>query len=128
MQFIFCPSLVRLKDFKTFLPRSFATAIIVCMYYDRYREFCEMKPIKYWTDLYGIMPNHTILAYSRIYEDPEVSITINITISYLKKSVKLRCILRNFPLFLQDMDLFTAGVSEIPLQGRLLGKTFHVQS
>jgi hypothetical protein len=31
-----------------------------------------MKPIKYWTDLYGIMPNHTILAYSRIYEDPEV--------------------------------------------------------
>ena len=98
------------------------------MYYDRYREFCEMKPIKYWTDLYGIMPNHTILAYSRIYEDPEVSITINITISYLKKSVKLRCILRNFPLFLQDMDLFTAGVSEIPLQGRLLGKTFHVQS
>jgi hypothetical protein len=39
----------------------------------RYREFCEMKPIKYWTDLYGLMPNHTILAYSRIYEDPEVS-------------------------------------------------------
>jgi len=32
-----------------------------------------MKPIKYWTDLYGLMPNHTILAYSRIYEDPEVS-------------------------------------------------------
>jgi hypothetical protein len=31
-----------------------------------------MKPIKYWTDLYGLMPNHTILAYSRIYEDPEV--------------------------------------------------------
>jgi hypothetical protein len=40
----------------------------------RYREFCEMKPIKYWTDLYGLMPNHTILAYSRIYEDPEVRV------------------------------------------------------
>ena len=46
-----------------------------------------MKPIKYWTDLYGIMPNHTILAYSRIYEDPEVSITINITyyLIFIKK-------------------------------------------
>jgi hypothetical protein len=38
----------------------------------RYREFCGMKPIKFWTDLYGSMPNHTILAYSRIYEEPEV--------------------------------------------------------
>jgi hypothetical protein len=73
----------------------------------RYREFCEMKPIKYWTDLYGIMPNHTILAYSRIYEDPEVSIFF-----YLSKKLQWRTALNAVDLTIYPKKTATATLNK----------------
>ena len=60
----------------------------------RYREFCGLKPITSWHQLRGLMTNRTVAAYQRIYDTPE------------------------------DLELFSAGISETPVPGGLLGPTF----
>jgi len=62
--------------------------------YNKYREFCGFKPITSWHQLKGLMPNKTVAAYSRVYDTPE------------------------------DLELFTAGISENPVPGGLIGPTF----
>jgi len=62
--------------------------------YNRYREWCGLKPIRTWDDLHGIMTNRSAYTYPKMYQSPE------------------------------DIELFTAGVSEIPLKNRLIGPTF----
>jgi peroxidase len=60
--------------------------------YNRFREWCGMKPITNWVELAGVMHNGT--AYQRVYESPE------------------------------DIDIWSAGVNEIPEKGSLVGPTF----
>jgi len=62
--------------------------------YNRYRKWCDLKPFLSWSDLNGVMRNETIATYARLYESPE------------------------------DLDLWSAGVSELPLPQRLIGPTF----
>ena len=62
--------------------------------YNKYREFCGFKPITSWHQLKGLMSNKTVAAYSRVYDTPE------------------------------DLELFTAGISENPVPGALIGPTF----
>jgi hypothetical protein len=62
--------------------------------YNRYREFCGQAPLRNWEDLVGIFRNETVIAYSKVYASPE------------------------------DIDLWSAGVSEIPNPGTLIGPTF----
>ena len=47
-----------------------------------------------WEDLVGVMANNSVKGYSEMYESPE------------------------------DIDLWTAGVSELPLPGSMVGPTF----
>lgn len=62
--------------------------------YNKYREFCGLSTFSAWHQLRGVMANKSVAAYSRIYETPE------------------------------DLDLFTAGISEFSVPGSLLGPTF----
>jgi len=62
--------------------------------YTKYRDWCGLSRVHSWQDLQGIMPNKTVAAYSRLYETPE------------------------------DLDLWSAGVTETPLPGALVGPTF----
>jgi hypothetical protein len=62
--------------------------------YTRWREWCGLSPVNDWSDLGRFMTNDTVAAYARIYESPD------------------------------DIDLWSAGVSEEPLQGSLIGPTF----
>jgi len=62
--------------------------------YNKWREFCGMKPFKNWEELHGTFNNQTINGYRRHYASVE------------------------------DIDLWSAGVSEKPLQGSLVGPTF----
>jgi len=62
--------------------------------YTKYRDWCGLSRVRSWPDLQGIMPNKTVAAYSRLYETPE------------------------------DLDLWSAGVTETPLPGALVGPTF----
>lgn len=61
--------------------------------YNKYRKFCGFKPFTSWHQMRGLFPNNTVAAYSRIYETPE------------------------------DLELWSAGVSENPVPGGLLGPT-----
>ena len=63
------------------------------MFFYRYREFCGFKPFTSWHQMRGLFPNNSVAAYSRIYETPE------------------------------DLELWSAGVSENPVPGGLLGPT-----
>jgi len=62
--------------------------------YNRYREWCGMKPIRQWSDLVGVMFNNSVIGYPGIYDFPD------------------------------DIDLWSGGVSEIPKDGALVGPTF----
>jgi len=62
--------------------------------YNKYREFCGFKPFTRWHQLEELFPDNIVKAYSRVYETPE------------------------------DLELWTAGVSENPVPGGLLGPTF----
>eukprot|EP00088_Acartia_fossae_P020565 TRINITY_DN2211_c0_g1_i10.p1 TRINITY_DN2211_c0_g1~~TRINITY_DN2211_c0_g1_i10.p1 ORF type:complete len:747 (-),score=69.80 TRINITY_DN2211_c0_g1_i10:194-2434(-) len=62
--------------------------------FNRWREWCGLKPFKSWHDLTGVMFNSSLVWYPRMYESPE------------------------------DIDLWSGGVSEIPMDGALLGPTF----
>ena len=53
-----------------------------------------MKPITSWHQLAGLMSNRTVSAYQRLYDSPE------------------------------DLELFSAGIAEVPVAGGLLGPTF----
>jgi len=62
--------------------------------YNRYREWCGLKPLLSWDDLHGVMRNATTSMYPQIYESPE------------------------------DIDLWSGGLSELPEAGALVGPTF----
>jgi len=62
--------------------------------YNRWREWCGLSPMKNWDDMLGVMANHSVKGYSELYESPE------------------------------DIDLWTAGVTERPLPGSMVGPTF----
>ena len=54
----------------------------------RWREWCGLHPMNTWEDLHGVMTNKSVKEYASIYDSPE------------------------------DMDLWTAGVTEKPLPGK----------
>ena len=60
----------------------------------RWREWCGLSVMRRWEDLVGVMGNNSVKGYSEMYESPE------------------------------DIDLWTAGVSELPLPGSMVGPTF----
>ena len=60
----------------------------------RWREWCGFPTVHSFGDLVGIMKNDTVATYSKIY-----------------KSV-------------DDIDLWSAGISEKPLSGSMVGPTF----
>jgi len=62
--------------------------------YNRWREWCGMKPMTSWEDLHGVMSNKSVKEYASLYPTPE------------------------------DIDLWTAGVTEQPLPGSMVGPTF----
>lgn len=62
--------------------------------YNRWREFCGFPVIHSWDDLLGIMSNHSVNNYARLYKGPE------------------------------DVDLWSAAVNEKPLPGSMVGPTF----
>ena len=62
--------------------------------YNRIREFCGFPLIHSFDDLHGIMNNHTVTNYARLYKGPD------------------------------DIDIWSAGVNERPLPGLLIGPTF----
>ena len=69
-------------------------SLIKLIHHSRYREFCGFKAVTHWHQLHGLMSNRSIAAYQRIYDTPE------------------------------DLELFSAGISEAPVPGGLLGPTF----
>merc|ERR1711944_230129 len=62
--------------------------------YNRWREFCGFPVIHSWDDLLGIMSNHSVNNYAKLYKGPE------------------------------DIDLWSASVNEKPLPGSMVGPTF----
>lgn len=62
--------------------------------YNKWREFCGFPPVHSFEELHGLMANKTVAAYSRVYESPD------------------------------DIDLWSAGISEKPLPGSMVGPTF----
>jgi len=62
--------------------------------YNRWREWCGFPAIHSWDDLLSVMSNKTVAGYSAIYESPD------------------------------DVDLWSAGISERPLPGSMVGPTF----
>ena len=62
--------------------------------YPRYREWCGLGVVASWGDLAGVMANQTVAAYQRLYDSPA------------------------------DLDLWSAGVVELPEPGALVGPTF----
>ncbi|GAB6032280.1 hypothetical protein CHUAL_010921 [Chamberlinius hualienensis] len=62
--------------------------------YNFYREYCGVGRAKTFEELIGTMPNETVHRYASIYRHPD------------------------------DIDLWTAGVSERPMPGSILGPTF----
>jgi len=61
--------------------------------YNRWREWCGLHTINTWDDLLSVMANHSVRGYAEIYESPE------------------------------DLDLWSAGVTERPLPGSMVGPT-----
>jgi hypothetical protein len=62
--------------------------------YNAYREFCGLRRARHWTDLAGSFTNETLHKYMQVYSTPD------------------------------DMDLWSAGVSERPLPGSMVGPVF----
>lgn len=63
--------------------------------YGHWRKVCGLKTIRSYYDLYGIIHSAAIPKLKSLYKNPN------------------------------DIDLFAAGISEIPLPGKRLGETFH---
>ncbi|XP_004536576.1 peroxidase [Ceratitis capitata] len=62
--------------------------------YMEFRKFCGLPTSSAWEEMFGSMPNDTIVRYESIFEHPA------------------------------DIDLWSGGVSEKPLPGSMLGPTF----
>merc|ERR1712113_889916 len=62
--------------------------------YNKWREWCGLSVMKRWPDLLEVMSNASAAGYGAMYESPE------------------------------DLDLWTAGISERPLPGSMVGPTF----
>jgi len=62
--------------------------------YNRWREWCGLHTMNTWDDLHSVMANHSVQGYKELYTSPE------------------------------DMDLWTAGITERPLPGSMVGPTF----
>merc|ERR1712117_83749 len=62
--------------------------------YNRWREWCGLKPLRTWHDIHEVMGNNSIKEYSSMYSSPE------------------------------DIDLWTAGITEKSLPGSMVGPTF----
>lgn len=62
--------------------------------FNRWREWCGLKPVRTWTEAAQIFTKNSSMWYSRIYKSPE------------------------------DIDLWSGGLSEVPEHGSLLGPTF----
>jgi hypothetical protein len=62
--------------------------------YSKWREFCGLRPFKNWDDLHGTFNNQTVNGWRKYYAAVE------------------------------DIDLWSAGVSEKPLPGSMVGPTF----
>jgi len=62
--------------------------------YNKWREWCGLSVMKRWPDLLEVMSNASVAGYGAMYESPE------------------------------DLDLWTAGISERPLPGSMVGPTF----
>lgn len=62
--------------------------------YNRWREWCGFPAFRSWDDMLGAFNNKTVAGYAQVYEHPD------------------------------DVDLWSAGVSERPLPGSLMGPTF----
>ena len=62
--------------------------------YNRFRESCGLMPLLTWQEMYGTFNNQTVNGYRKYYASPE------------------------------DIDLWSAGVSEKPHPGSLIGPTF----
>ncbi|XP_011203180.1 peroxidase [Bactrocera dorsalis] len=62
--------------------------------YMEFRKFCGLPTSTSWEEMFGSMPNDTIVRYESIFEHPA------------------------------DIDLWSGGVSEKPLPGSMLGPTF----
>jgi len=62
--------------------------------YNAFREYCGLKPAHRWDDLNGAFANDTLKHFTTIYESPD------------------------------DIDLWTAGISERPTPGSMVGPVF----
>ena len=62
--------------------------------YNRWRELCGLKPFKSWEEMLGTFNNQTINGYRKYYAS------------------------------IEDIDIWSAGVSEKPLPGSMVGPTF----
>jgi hypothetical protein len=62
--------------------------------YNAYREFCGLRRARNWNDLAGSFNNETLQKYIQTYSTPD------------------------------DIDLWSAGVSERPLPGSMVGPVF----
>lgn len=62
--------------------------------YNHFREYCGLPRAKYFEDLTGVFSNKTLLRMSQLYKHVD------------------------------DIDLWTAGISEYPIQDGLVGPTF----
>ena len=62
--------------------------------YNAFREFCGLPKARQWADLSGSFTNDTLLRYRQIYASVD------------------------------DIDLWTAGISERPLAGSMVGPVF----
>ena len=62
--------------------------------YNRWREWCGLNPMRTWHEMHQVMANNSIKEYSSLYATPD------------------------------DIDLWTAGITEKPLPGSMVGPTF----
>ena len=62
--------------------------------YNAFREFCGLPRARHWDDLRGAFTNDTLKRYSEIYQSPD------------------------------DIDLWSAGISERPIPGSMVGPVF----
>lgn len=62
--------------------------------YNYMREYCGMKRIKHFNDLYGLVHNETVQRYMQLYDHVD------------------------------DIDFWSAGIAEFPLMGAMVGPTF----
>jgi len=62
--------------------------------YNKWREWCGLRPFRTWEEMSSIFNNQTVHGFRKYYSSPE------------------------------DVDLWSAGVSEKPLSGSMVGPTF----